>query len=207
MKQGVVSNNRYDVFFYRSTGDIQSSKDLSLRCESLNIPGLQITTADYKLYGGQPILKIPNARVHDDVQITFLTMGDMRDKMFFENWMDSISDFSNNTIAYYNDISSNIEIDVYSDEGTPQQSAISSGIVGQVSAPVITTYKDVDVKPIYTVTLVKAIPTRIESIQVGWADYDTLLKYTVNFSYESLKFEKGSNRSGIVFKHLDKVQG
>ena len=205
-KEGIVSQNRYDVFFYRSNSDWKTSpRDLTFRCDSLNIPGIQITTADYKLYGGQPTLKIPNSRVHDDVQITFLTMGKMTDKYFFEEWLGSISDFSSNSISYYNDVASDIDIDVYNE--SPQKTAISSGLVGAVDPAVYKLFADtVEFKPIYTVQLIKAIPTRIESVQVGWADTDTPLKYTVNFAYESLKFLKESNRTSVNFKHLDKIQ-
>jgi len=213
-KEGIVSQNRYDVFFYRSNSDWKTSpRDLTFRCDSLNIPGIQITTADYKLYGGQPILKIPNSRVHDDVQITFLTMGKMTDKYFFEEWMESISDFSSNSIAYYNDVASDIDIDVYNEiyeeartevrplsenESPPNESAGNGSIN--------TNKRRGELKAIYTVQLIKAIPTRIESVQVGWADTDTPLKYTVNFAYESLKFESSSNRTNNTFDHLDKIQ-
>jgi hypothetical protein len=231
-KEGIVSQNRYDVFFYRSNSDWKTSpRDLTFRCDSLNIPGIQITTADYKLYGGQPILKIPNSRVQDDVQITFLTMGKMTDKYFFEEWLDSISDFSSNSIAYYNDVASDIDIDVYNDIYEESTSRLLPDVLFEEPTTVVNVsditkttnslslvnlladqYSYLNgvgngkTKPIYTVKLVKAIPTRIESVQVGWADTDTPLKYTVNFAYESLKFESSANRTNKIFNHLDKIQ-
>jgi hypothetical protein len=208
-KDGFVSQNRYDVFFLKAiANDSNFTSDLKFRCDSLNIPGIQVLTTEYKLYGGQPITKIPNSRAYDDVQMTFLAMGNMKDKYFFEEWIHSISDFSSNSVSYYNTVASNIEIDVYNEVNVERKNPIDANITyGSIGSEIVRFSNfSVDLKPIYTVQLIKAIPTRIESAQVGWADFDTPLKYSVNFSYESIKFLKESNRTNTNFKHLDKTQ-
>jgi hypothetical protein len=202
---GTVHQNKFDVLIPGLY-----SKDLSLRCESVNFPGIQILTADFKLFGGQPITKIPTGRINDEVMMTFLTTGDMRDKYFFEEWLHKISDFESNNVAYYDDVAIDIWITFYNE--TIKAKIDSTFDPGKMP-------EDYDLRrtgsfgggkyefrEIYTARLVKAIPTRVEMIQVSWADTDQLLKYTVNFSYESLKIESYSNVSGKSFSHLDKVQ-
>lgn len=188
---GTVKQNRFEVSFLNRPGSWpDAQKDLTLRCESLNIPGSQILTTDYKLYGGQPVTKIPNGRTVDEVQMTFLTTGNMRDKYYFDEWVHDIADHENNNIAYYNDVAIDIRIDIFNEQ-------YSAGATGALTA---------DILPIYSIKMVKAIPTRVEAIQVSWADVDQLLRYTVNFSCETLEFIKESNTTKLQFKHLGKVQ-
>jgi hypothetical protein len=206
-KLGTVHQNRFDV-------EIPGPyfKDLALRCESVNIPGIQILTTDFKLFGGQPIVKIPNARSNDEVQMTFLASGDMRDKYFFEEWLHKISDFETNNVAYYKDVAKDILITVYNEKELTKEVADTTvtpeGGERQENPGTEKPFKygGIGLSPIYTAKLVNAIPNRIEMIQVSWADVDQLLKYSVNFSYESLEIVGSSNKSNISFSHLDKVQ-
>jgi len=223
---GTISINRYDVTFLDlislsvaptaeeiKSGIFQkfdfSSKILTYRCESLNIPGVQLGTTDYKLYGGMPSLKIPNTRTFDEVQMTFLATRFMKDKYIFEEWIDKISDFTNNNISYYNDCSSDIRIDVYNEKVTDMISGDSDTKFdenGQVvfSTTPIGTERKIELVPVYSLRLINSIPTRVETVQVGWGEVDQLFKYSVNFSYEALEYVKDSNVTGRQFNHLDK---
>lgn len=224
---GVISLNRYDVTIFKSTissvlgprGETKFILDLGIpailkfRCESLNIPGIQLGTTDFKLFGGMPSLKIPNTRIYDEVQITFLATGDLRDKYFFEEWLDEISDFKTNNVAYYNNVASDIVIDIYneSEQLTPNVNSVVNFNFDVATPPtslatgngtVVT--GQVDLVPVYSIKLHSAIPSRVETFQVSWSETDALLKYTVNFSYETLEFLQKSNRTKLEFGHLDK---
>jgi hypothetical protein len=209
---GTVKSNRFEVFFVG--GPISwptSPRDLSFRCESLNIPGSQVLTTDFKLYGGQPIVKIPNGRAVDEVQMTFLTAGDMRDKYWFDEWIDKITDLSNNTVSYYNDVASDITIDIFNERTISIEQTESTGTFVDLSGtgPTNRPFRGPsgsELVQIYSVKLIKAIPTRVEAVQVSWADVDQLFKYTVSFSYETLQFLKSSNITKLDYKHLDKLQ-
>jgi ABC-type glucose/galactose transport system permease subunit len=137
--------------------------------------------------------------------MTFLAMEDMRDRYFFEEWIDKISDFETNNIAYYDDVAEPIWITIYNEIGQSPTDAVFKPIGGNPES-VNFSGKNIKLVEVYEVQLVKAIPTRIEMMQVSWADVDTLLKYSVSFSYESLKIQNYANRSGETFTHLDKVQ-
>ena len=200
-KFGTVRQSRFDV----TISDIIYSRDLAFRCESVNIPGIQILTKDFSLYGGQPIVKIPNGRSNEEIQMTFLAMQDMRDRYIFEEWISEISDFETNNVAYYDEVAKDISITIYNENNVAPTDAVITPI-GGIPQSVNFDGKNIKVVPVYTAQLVKAIPTRIEMMQVSWADYDTLLKYSVSFSYESLVIKGSSNISEIQFDHLDKVQ-
>jgi hypothetical protein len=201
-KFGTVRQSRFDVM-------IIGYPESDLRCESVTIPGIQILTKDFQLYGGQPVVKIPNGRSTEEVQMTFLAMQDMRDRYFFEEWLHKISNFETNNVAYYNDVAATISISIYNEQSVTK-SQVDSGLRGDVKPgtpkPLPKAEQTVNIVPVYTVQLVKAIPTRVEMMQASWADTDTLLKYSVGFSYESLKIESSANRSSQTFAHLDKVQ-
>ena len=206
-KFGTVRQSRFEV-----TIPGIYSRDLKFRCESVNIPGIQILTKDFNLYGGQPIVKIPNGRSNEEIQMTFLAMQDMRDRYFFEEWIHKISDFETNNVAYYNDVAKTIWITIYNERqlGLANSAVLSFEEIEVNKTPTGQFLPGINLTPVtdavYTAQLVKAIPTRIEMMQVSWADVDTLLKYSVSFSYESLKIQSYANRSGETFTHLDKVQ-
>ena len=216
--RGTVSANRYDITFTLSRATQTTNKngettfsttpvlyeDLTYRCESINIPGVQLGTTDYKLYGGMPSLKIPNTRSFDEVQMTFLATGDMKDKYIFEEWIDKISDFTNNNVSYYNDCSSNIKIDVYN-EPLEKMSELTDDNGTKISlSKILRSINEAELVPVYSLKLIMAIPTRVETVQVGWGEVDQLFKYTVNFSYEALEYIKSSNVTDTKFNHLDK---
>jgi hypothetical protein len=217
---GVISMNRYDVTFLKSkvlrfdedaytfVMDFDLTESLKFRCESLNIPGVQIGTTDFKLHGGMPTLKIPNTRIYDEVQMTFLATKYMQDKYFFEEWIDEISDFRTNNVSYYKDCSADIIIHVYNEHQIIEDVSSALRFEGQEQAAPATSSQNqtvrLDLVPVYSIKLIAAIPTRIETFQVGWGEVDSLLKYTVNFSYEMIEFMKDSNITGKEFKHLDK---
>ena len=198
-KFGTVRQSRFEVF-------IPGMIDLVFRCESVNIPGIQILTKDFSLYGGQPIVKIPNGRSNEEIQMTFLAMQDMRDRYFFEEWIHKISDFETNNVAYYDDVAEPIWITIYNEKEQQSPTDAVFKPIGFKPERVNFPGKNIKLVEVYEVQLVKAIPTRIEMMQVSWADTDTLLKYSVSFSYESLKIQSYANRSGETFTHLDKVQ-
>lgn len=196
-KFGTVRQSRFDV-------TIPGYPESALRCESVNIPGIQILTKDFSLYGGQPIIKIPNGRSNEEIQMTFLAMKDMRDRYFFEEWVSKISDFQTNSVAYYDNVAESISIKIYNEIEIPNPSDATFTPIGGDRQSVKFDGKNIELVPVYIAELTKAIPTRIEMMQVAWNDYDTLLKYSVSFSYESLVIKSSPNISG--FTHLDKVQ-
>lgn len=165
-KDGVLKPSKFEVVFNKNDKLAVDLSDLgTIRCIAAMIPGVTINTTDFKLHGGMPVLRVPVSRTYNDLRLTFLTTKDSKDRYQFEKWMRSIQDFSTNTMAYYDNICSDIKIKVY-DEGnfSPQTDASA-----------------------YQVTVIRAIPLSIDDVDLSWADTDKLMEYSVTFSYEQLQ--------------------
>jgi hypothetical protein len=157
-RDGVLKPSKFEVKFVR--GGLQELG--TIRCIAAMIPGMTINTTDFRLHGGMPVLRVPVSRTYNDLRLTFLTTKDSKDRYQFEKWMRSIQDFSTNTMAYYNKISSNILINVYDENDQ------SYG---------------------YSVNVMRAIPLSIDDVDLSWADTDKLMEYSVTFSYEQLEIQ------------------
>lgn len=206
-----IKKSRFDVTFNRfpqiksnnDSGPVNSDtpifrsdpfdvKNLTIRCASVDIPGLQVMTTDYKLHGGMPVLKIPNSRLYDDVTMTFISSGNLIEKKAFEAWVGKISDLKTNALAYYDDVSRDIEISMYNE--TSLATSASSTLVEEGMAAVFGAYTpdggrtSVELTKVYTVQLIRAIPYRVETLPVSWEDTDDIVRFSVIFSYEQLRY-------------------
>ena len=70
----------------RGVADID---DFSFRCEKAEFPGRSIATSD-DTGGGGPALKLPYDVTYNDISISVICSADMKERLFFESWMDSI---------------------------------------------------------------------------------------------------------------------
>ncbi len=70
----------------RGVSDI---KDFSFRCEKAEFPGRSIATSD-DTGGGGPALKLPYDVTYNDISISVICSTDMKERLFFESWIDSI---------------------------------------------------------------------------------------------------------------------
>ena len=116
------------------------------------------------------------------------------DRYYFENWLNNISNFSTNTVGYYDDWASNIEITVYDENVNLQQTGVTSNISFPGSNTTITSPETVTQYGNYgyKVTVLNAIPLSIDEVDLSWADTDKLLEYTVIISYEQIKIDSNN---------------
>tara|TARA_Y100000034_G_scaffold54093_1_gene66314 strand:- start:1700 stop:2620 length:921 start_codon:yes stop_codon:yes gene_type:complete len=84
--------------------------DISLRIESINLPGRNLdTTTDTNIYG--PTREIVNGVSYaEDISIVFLASSDLRERKFFEEWQNRAINPATWDIGYYNDYVGIIEI-------------------------------------------------------------------------------------------------
>ena len=176
---GVLKASKFEAI-------ISGADGLTVRCIAAQIPGITINTTDFKLYGGMPGLKVPSSRTYSDLRLTFLARSDSADRYFFENWFNSISNFSNNTVAYYNDVARDITINVYDEFDPTKTFNVRAGLQGANTGAGTNrgTTKD---NIAYSVKVLKALPISLDEVDISWADSDKLLEFTVTFSYEQLQ--------------------
>lgn len=156
-KTDLARPNRYDVQipipavlapFYLNT-----ARNLQFRCEATEMPGRTFVTADRKI-GSAPVQKIPYQTTYNDLTMTFIVGDDMKERLFFDQWMEFINPTSNYNFTYKSNYTTDIAINQYD---------LKNNL----------TYKSV---------LIDAYPVIVNQLDLDWSN-DTYHKLTVVFAY------------------------
>jgi hypothetical protein len=142
------------VNYFVSAG-IQAAdgSNLTLACESTDIPGKHFAAVDTRTYG--PTFKTPHYAGFDDVSMVFRLSGDMIERKLFESWMNLIQDPTTNDFNFYKEYASTVEIIQLDKTGNE----------------------------VYGVRLIDAYPISILPIPVDWNTVDTYQKQSIGFAY------------------------
>ena len=125
---------------------------LNMRCEAAQLPGRTLSTTTMKIYGIDE--KFPYATSFDDITLTFIVGDDMKEKRFFDAWLNWITPTNNYDSRYKNDYSVPLVISQYSVKG----------------------------EKTYSVTLVDAYPISVNQLDLNWSS-DGAHKLAVTFAY------------------------
>lgn len=155
-KTDVARPNRFDVtipaplpmLYYLPT-----SRNLTLRCESAQLPSRTFATADQKI-GSNPIEKHAYQSNYNESEMTFIVSDDMSEKIFFDAWMEFINPTLSFDFNYRNDYISTLTVNQYS----------------------------VDNKKTYSINLIDAFPVSVNQLDLDWSN-DGHHKLTVVFAY------------------------
>lgn len=141
-------------------GGGSASRLLAMRCEATELPGRQLVTQDNRVYG--PIYKTPYQSLYQDITLTFLETGDFFIRRYFELWLDTIFNSTNNRLeypaAYYADMSMT-QFDMTVKKGTSE------------------------LRQIAVWHLVNAFPVAVNQMPVAWTE-DGFHRVSVTFAYE-----------------------
>lgn len=140
------------------------SRDLRFQCEAAELPGRNMTMIEYRHHAF--IERVPHFTTFNEIGLTFLCNSELRERKFFDSWIDSIIPINNGLVKYYHN-------DSY-------ESQYASSIK-------IRQYKNTG-ELMYNCTLQDAIPTSISPLSLSWAD-DSILRLQVIFSYKYWKTE------------------
>jgi len=161
-KTGVAKSSHFEVQI-TGLGDSDLERDMMFRCDTAELPGRTVTSAEYKIYGH--VRKIPYGSLVGDINLEFLLSEDMREKEYFEKWINTISGTnsfgsSNGTynIEYYDTITGVVNIRQY-------------GEAGQLSS---------------VHTLLEAYPVAINPVTMNWQSED-VAKLSVTMAYRDYK--------------------
>jgi|TARA_B110000503_G_scaffold32259_1_gene52424 hypothetical protein len=184
-KGGVAMQNRFQIFFTPPTansvksllnkdigslvGDIAKNavsggkpgnllpdpRDISILCESVSLPGRQITTIDYT--AERQAIKVPYSVINEDISMTFILTNDYYMKKMFDAWATGIFDVEKYRAGYKKDF-------------------VTDVIIQQLNQQNI---------PIYSVRLEGAFPVTISAINLDNNSENTVQKMTVTLSYEN----------------------
>ena len=133
---------------------------LSLQCESTELPGRTLQTADVKIYG--PSFKVPYQTQYGDISFTFLCTNEFYERKLFDRWIDFIMPSDTNNLRF------------------PKGS--NSRYLSTIK---IIQYDDF-IKQIYAVELIDAFPIGVAAQPLSWSE-DGFHRMTVQFSYQRYK--------------------
>jgi hypothetical protein len=104
--------------FYLSTG-----RKLSMRCEATQLPGRSFETTVKKM-GSAPVEKFPYHTMYNEVTLNFIVSDDMKEKVFFDAWMELINPTTDYNFQYKGNYAVDVSINQYDVENKLTYSAI-----------------------------------------------------------------------------------
>lgn len=170
------------------------SRNLALQCETAELPGKVLQTADVKIYG--PTFKVPYQTQYTDTTLTFLCTNEFYERKLFERWTEAIMPPDTNNLRYAKE------------EDTRYLTNIT-----------IIQYDDF-VRQIYAVELIDAFPVGISPQTLAWSE-DGFHRLSVQFAYQKYRVIYkgnydivglaaslfGSRFASFVDSKADKVRG
>ena len=145
---------------YSKTSNTQLTRYLSLQCESAELPGKTLQTADVKIYG--PIFKVPYQTQYADTTLTFVCTNDFYERKLFDRWMEAIQPTDTNNMRF------------------PK-----SELTRYMTNIKIIQYDDF-IKQIYAVELIDAFPIGIAPQTVSWSE-DGFHRLSIQFAYQKYR--------------------
>ena len=145
---------------YSRTSNSSVSRYLALQCESAELPGKTLATADVKIYG--PTFKVPYQTQYTDTNLTFICTNDFYERKLFDRWMEAIMPSDTNNLRF----------------PKGQQSRYMTNIK-------IIQYDDF-IKQIFAVELIDAFPIGIAPQALSWSE-DGFHRLSIQFAYQRYK--------------------
>lgn len=114
MDNGFLTTNRYvaEIQLPKGMADEGASvPNLMIRCQSVTVPGRNLSTVGYRIYG--PARQMPYEILYGgEITLTYIMSRDMRERGFFEKWMGKVVDNNNYKVGYYDDFAGTLAIHV-----------------------------------------------------------------------------------------------
>jgi hypothetical protein len=148
--------HKYEVIV---TGPVEIPKSVLFNCHRCDVPGHTIGSFDFSLIG--PRRKIPNEEIFDDLSTTFYVNHHINELKVINDWIKKIGGDQSFRIAYYNDIVSDMVINIY----------------------------DLTDKLTASVKVYEAYPAGISDINLAY-EADSPVDVTVNWTYHSFEIEQ-----------------
>jgi hypothetical protein len=125
-KVGAIARpNLFNCYLSGSGAFDLSIPNFSFRCEKAEFPGRTIATTDDTHSG--PTLKLPYDMTYNDITLSIICSEDMKERMFFESWMDLIvkpaTQGDAGTIGYHSEYARGLKLHVEQLNGNGQSIA------------------------------------------------------------------------------------
>ena len=132
---------------------ITTGRNLSMRCENAEMPGRTFETTERKI-GSAPLEKFPYRTMYNESNMIFIVSDDMKEKVFFDMWMELINPSSTYNFRYKTDYVAEIGISQY----------------------------DLSNNLMYRSVLIDAFPVAVSQMDLDWSN-DGYHRLSVVFAY------------------------
>lgn len=159
-----------------SLEDISST--FTFRCETAEVPGRAITTSDDA--GASPNLKLADDIAYRDITLTIICSEDMRERHFFELWMDKIV-------------------------GNAQRNQSKAGLLGYYDEYArgcqleVSCFSQVRNIKTWTVNMIDAWPIDLGIMSASWEDNNTYQRFQVVMNYRRYTYRRPQSSVEIEF--------
>lgn len=136
-------------------GTVEGARGLQVMCSATQLPGSNIDTSDANHTGHS--FKVATGTSKTDIDFSFLLSGDMLEKQVIDRWKEIIVNSKTKKIGYYDDYTTDIQIDVLDNMD----------------------------KVVYTSILEEAYPVLFNVVDLDKEDTDNFLKYQLAFTYKT----------------------
>ena len=152
---GYAVPNRFEVIITPPGSNPRDNKSISLRCESINLPGRNLNTGtDTNIYG--PTREVVDGVTYaEDIAMTFQASSGLEERVFFEEWQALAFDERSWNVGYYNDYISTVDIYVLDKQNTPR----------------------------FGIRLKEAFPKTINATDLSQSANNEIIKTSVSFSF------------------------
>jgi hypothetical protein len=149
----------------------QMGQQVNLHCDSITMPGHDLTTTELKTYG--PGRQIVSGHAYNGtINASFYADTFLRERHFFERWQKACVDNITNKVGYYNDYVGTMKIMQLSGlQGTPDE---SDGIGAQPQDA-----------PTYAIECTEVYPEQVGAIEYDYSSANTIVKINVQLQYRS----------------------
>ena len=139
------------------TSNASLSRYLSLQCESTELPGKTLQTADVKIYG--PTFKVPYQTQYNDITLNFICTNEFYERKLFDRWLEAIMPSDTNNLRF------------------------AKGKNTRYMTNIKVVQYDDFIKQIYAVELIDAFPISIASQPLSWGE-DNFHRLSIQFAYQ-----------------------
>jgi len=185
------NNSDSEGFKFGGPGS-DNSRLLTYYANDVTIPSRQLTTGEVRSVGS--LWRYPTGTTFSEISINFTVGRDLKTRMFFERWMNYITEDSGNRVSWYADSVCNfLDIFKYERGGLNPTSSDGSLTVASAKSDRRSTVKFNKVSGVWCLSNV--FPFNISNVQLNNGPAQSM-SMEVSFYYERYRFYQPTN-SGI----------
>ena len=153
-----ASKYEVEITFPGSLNFRQGIREMTLRCDTISIPGRNLrTVGDFNVYG--PPIEVVQGQTFGEISTSFYASSDMRERRIMEDWQDAVVDPNTFDLNYYDEYVGSLKVFLLDKKETK----------------------------VYGIELREVYPKSIDVIALGHASSNTINKVGVSFQYRYWK--------------------